>query len=180
MLLEIEGSLSCHCDTLRMLGEGYRAECVLLSMFGHRNAVRAAWATLLKSSGRRGRQGSIVVGGTRVGLSESIAYATQSAPLERGLLHAIFFHPMLSHNAPDLGYIYQVGPGASERYFARLARWCPVPLRATWRSSLWELGRRHGAITEVSGHGRDVWHVATTREAWEPIVSAALLTREIC
>jgi hypothetical protein len=179
MLIEIEGDLPCHSDTLRVRSGGWRTELVLLSLFGPRNAVRAAWATLSKSSGRRGRTGSICVGGRNVGLADGVAYSTVSAPLERGLLHSVIFHPMLSHNAPDVGFIYQVGPDASRRYFDRLARWCPVPFRATWRSALWDLGRKHGSIVQVEGHGRETWHVSTKRDVWEPIVRDALVAKEL-
>jgi len=178
MLVEIQGSLSCYSDALRVDGHGYHSALVLLSLFGPRNAVRAAWATLVKSSGRK-RTGSIAVGDTRAGLKEGVGYSTVSAPLERGLHHIVIFHPMLSHNAPDLGYVYQVGPDASRRYFDRLARWCPVPLRTSWCGRLWNLGRQAGAITELAGHGRDVWRVATTREVWEPIVRDAVVSGEL-
>lgn len=178
ILLEIAGDLPCHSNALRVLGEGWRSEIVLLSMFGPRNAVRAAWATLSKSTGRRSR-GSIDVGGTRVTMSEGVTYSTVTAPLGRGLLHSLTFHPMLSHNAPDVGYFYQAGPNPDQRYFNRLARWCPVPLRTSWREPLWSIGREHGAITELRGHGREVWHVATTREIWEPIVRDALVAGEL-
>lgn len=180
MLVEIQGSLSCYSDALRVdASDRWRSTLVLLSMFGPRNAVRAAWATLAKSSGRRGRTGSIAVGDTRVGLAEGVGYSYTSAPLDRGHHHILIFHPMLSHNAPDLGYVYQVGPGAERRYFERLARWCPVPLRAAWRERLWDLGRAAGAVTETKGHGREVWRVATTREVWEPIVRAAIAAKEL-
>lgn len=179
MLLQVEGNLPCHSDTLRVRSEGWRSELVLLSMFGPRNAVRAAWATLAKTSGRRGRHGSIVVGGTNIGMKEDVSYSVVNAPLERGLLHSVIFHPMLSHNAPDTGFIYQVGPEAERRYFDRLARWCPVPLRKTWCAPLWDVGRENGAITEVKGHGREVWHVSTTRDVWEPIVRDALISGKL-
>lgn len=179
MLIEVDGDLPCYSDALRVRGDGWRSELVLLSMFGPRNAVRAAWAKLSKASGRRGRRESISVGGKSVAMADGVSYSTVSAPLERGLLHTVIFHPMLSHNAHDLGFIYQVGPDASRRYFDRLARWCPVPLRAAWRGPLWDLGRAHGAIVEVRGHGREVWHVTTTRDAWEPIVRDALVTKEL-
>lgn len=174
MLVEIGGALPCYSDTLRVHGEEYRSELVMLSLFGPRNAVRAAWANLSKSSGRRGRCGSITVGGRTVGMGEGIGYLTVSAPLERGLLHMVIFHPMFSHNAPDVGSFYQTGPDAGRRYFTRLARWCPVPLRTAWRSSLWDLGRKHGAIVQAEGHGREAWKVSTLTDTWEPIVRGAL------
>jgi hypothetical protein len=179
MLIEIEGALPCYSDTLRVCGEGWRSELVMLSMFGPRNAVRAAWASLSKSSGRRGRCGSITVGGRNVGMGEGVGYLTVNAPLDRGLLHTVIFHPMFSHNAPDAGSFYQTGPDAGRRYFTRLARWCPVPLRAAWRSSLWDLGRTHGAITQAAGHGREAWKVSTVTDTWEPIVREALLAGEL-
>jgi len=179
MLLKIEGDLPCHSDTLRARSNGWCSELVLLSMFGPRNAVRAAWATLSKSSGRSGRTGSITVGGQSVRMSTDVAYLTVNAPLERGLLHCVIFHPMFGHNAPDLGFIYQTGPEAERRYFERLARWCPVPLRTAWCPTLWDLGRTHGAITPVDGHGREAWHVSTKRDVWEPIVRDALVAGEL-
>jgi hypothetical protein len=175
MLIEIEGDLPCHSDTMRVIGDGWRSEVVLLSMFGPRNAVRAAWATLAKVSGRRGRVGSIRAGGDNVGLAGGVAYSTVTAPLERGLLHCVIYHPMLSRNAPDVGFIYQVGPDASRRYFDRLARWCPVPLRTSWCAPLWDLGRERGAIALMNGHGREVWNLSTKRDVWESIVHDALL-----
>jgi hypothetical protein len=179
VLIEIDGDLPCHSDTLRVRGEGWNTEIVLLSMFGPRNAVRAAWAKLSKSSGRRGHRQPISVGGENAKLAEGVTYSTVSAPLERGLLHTVIFHHMLGHNAPDLGFIYQTGPDASRRYFDRLARWCPVPLRADWRAPLWDLGRRAGAITVLKGHGREAWHVTTKRDAWESIIREALVAGEL-
>jgi hypothetical protein len=179
MLLEIEGDLPCHSDTLRTHGDTWRSDLVLLSMFGPRNAVRAAWANLSKVSGRRGRHGSISVGGKTVGMRENVAYSAVHAPLERGLLHCVIFHPMLGHNAPDTGSFYQVGPNADRRYFTRLARWCPVPFRSSWQAPLWDIGRENGTIVEVNGHGREVWHVSTKRESWEPLVRDALISGEL-
>lgn len=178
-ILRIEGDLACYSDALRTHGDGWRSELVLLSMFGPRNAVRAAWATLSSSYGRKGYRKSIKVGTSNVSLHESVTYSTVQVPLERGLLHCVIFHPMLGHNAPDLGYFFQVGPGADQRYFDRLARWCQVPLRATWRVPLWSIGCERGAIVELKGHGRDVWHVSTSADIWGPIVRDALLTGDL-
>jgi hypothetical protein len=179
MLLEIDGDLPCYSDTLRVTSEGWRSELVLLSMSGPRNAVRAAWATLAKTNGRKKYRESISVGNTHVVMGQGVGYSVAHAPLERGLLHSVIFHPMLGHNAPDVGFFYQVGPSAERRYFARLARWCPIPLRTTWSDSLWDIGRRCGAIVEVTGHGLSVWHVATTQAVWEPIVRDALVAGEL-
>ena len=179
MLLEIEGSLPCFSDTLRVQSENWQSTLILLSMFGPRNAVRAAWATLSKTSGRRGYRESIVIGNMRVAMGKDITYSSVNAPLERGLLHCVIFHPMLSHNAPDAGFIYQVGPDAPTQYFDRLSRWCPVPLRTSWREPLWGIGRKQGAIVEVPGHGRDLWNISTKRDVWEPIVRDALISGEL-
>jgi hypothetical protein len=178
VLLEIKGDLPCYCDTLRVHTSddgGYRsrAELVLLSMFGPRNAVRAAWAKLFKAASRGGHRDSIEVGEQHVSLSDR-AYFTVTAPIGRGLLHSVIFHSQLGHNAPDLGYLYQTGPAAERRYFDRLTRWCPVPMRTTWREPLWELGKAAGAVLEVRGHGREAWRVDTTREVWEPILTTAI------
>jgi hypothetical protein len=180
ILLEVKGDLPCHCDTLRVRGDErhYRSELLLLSMFGPRNAVRAAWAKLSKGASRGGHRESIDVGGTSVAKSDA-AYFTGFAPLGRGLLHCLIYHHELSHNAPNLGRVLQVGPDAGRRYFDRLARWCPVPMRSEWRAPLWDLGRAKGAIVEMRGHGREVWHVDTTRETWEPIIRDALVTGEL-
>ncbi len=179
ILLEVRGDLPCHTDTLRVRKvSNWRSELVLLSMFGPRNAVRAAWAKL-SSAARRGVAESIDVGGTNIAKADNASYTTVTAPIGRGLLHCVIFHQQLSHNAPDIGFVFQTGPEAERRYFDRLSRWCPVPMRAAWRQPLWDLGRAHGAIVEINGHGREVWQVATTREAWEPIVSAALIAGEL-
>lgn len=182
MFLEVKGDLPCYCDTLRVHtgGDRYsRSELVLLSLFGPRNAVRAAWAKLCSSSSRRSGNPSIEIGDRHVSRSENATYTTVTAPLERGLLHTVIFHQQLGHNAPNLGHVYQTGPAAARRYFDRLALWCPVPMRAAWREPLWTLGRAAGAIVEVVGHGREVWRVATTREAWEPIVRDGLVSGEL-
>lgn len=181
MLLEIKGDLPCYSDTLRVSGAAgaWRSDLVLLSMFGHRNAVRAAWAKLSKAAGRRGYHESIDVGGTSVAKAVGVAYTMAHAPLERGMLHCLIWHPMLGHNAPDVGFVFQTGPDAERRYFDRLARWCPVPLRAAWRTPLWSIGRAHGAIVEMGGHGREVWHVSTKRDVWEPIVRDAIVAGEL-
>lgn len=180
ILLEVKGDLPCHCDTLRVRG-GERwgaAEILLLSMFGPRNAVRAAWAKLSKAASRGGHRESIDVGGTSAKKSDA-AYFANFAPLGRGLLHCILYHQQLSRNAPNLGHILQVGPEVERRYFDRLARWCPVPLRAEWRAPLWDIGRAKGAIVEMPGHGLEVWQVSTTREVWEPIIRDAIVAGEL-
>lgn len=178
ILLEIKGDLPCHCDTLRVRGEGWRSELLLLSMFGPRNAVRAAWATLSKGASRSGHRETIDVGGTNVSKSDA-AYFTNTAPIGRGLLHCIIYHQQLSHNAPNLGHILQTGPEAERRYFDRLARWCPVPMRGAWREKLWDLGRERGAIVEMRGHGRELWQISTARDVWEPIVREAIVAGEL-
>lgn len=175
MLLEVKGDLPCYCDTLRTTGDGYSRKIVLLSLFGPRNAVRAAWAKLSKSASRSGYRESIDVGGQHVAKSND-SYSSVAAPLERGILHQIIFHHLLGHNAPDAGFLYQTGPDADQRYFDRLARLCPVPLRSSWREPLWALGREHGAIALLEGHGREVWQVATTGEVWQPIIRDAVVT----
>lgn len=179
MLLEVKGELACYCDCLRVRDSGaYRHDLVLLSLFGPRNAVRAAWAKL-SSASRRGYHESIQVGDRNVAKAGDASYTTVSSPLGKGLVHCLIYHQQLGHNAPDRGYIYQVGPDAERRYFDRLARWCPVPLRDSWREPLWKIGRERNAIIEVGGHGRDVWWVSTERDQWEPIVRDALVAGEL-
>lgn len=178
LLLQVRGDLPCHCDTLRTT-TGHRSELVLISMFGSRNAVRAAWARFSKAPSRSGYREPVKVGEQSVTKANGIHYGVVSTPLERGILHTVIFHPLLGHNAPDTGTIYQVGPDADRRYFTRLARWCPVPFREAWREPLWRLGRKHGAIVELGGHGLEVWAVSTKRETWEPIVRDALIAKEL-
>lgn len=178
MLLEIKGDLVCHSDTLRTTSvNGYRSDIVLFSMFGPRNAVRAAWAKLSAAS-RRGND-YITVGGSTVSKAAGATYTTVNAHLGQGMMHCVMFHQQLGHNAPDRGFIYQEGADASRRYFGRLSRWCAVPFRASWCEPLWNLGRAHNAIVEVAGHGREVWSVSTKRETWEPIVQAALVAGDL-
>jgi hypothetical protein len=182
MLLEIKGTLPCYSDALRVIPResNYGAsKLVLLSMFGNRNAVRAAWAKLSKAASRSGYRESIDVSGTPVAKSNDDSYSTVFAPIGRGRLHCLIWHQQLGHNAPDTGVVYQAGPDASTRYFDKLAKRCPVPLRAGWAPALWTLGQEHNAIKLLEGHGREVWSIDTTRETWEPILRDALIAKEL-
>lgn len=181
MLLEIKGSLPCYSDALRVIPREHdygSAKIVLLSMFGNRNAVRAAWARLSKAASRSGYRESIDVGGASVAKSND-NYSTVFAPIGRGRLHCLIWHQQLGHNAPDTGVVYQAGPDASTRYFDKLAKRCPVPVRASWAPALWTIGRDKGAIKLLEGHGREVWSIDTSRETWEPILRDAILAGEL-
>lgn len=175
-LLEVAGDLACYCDTVRGTTRYYdehSLEILLLSLIGPTNAVRAAWAKLVAAA-RSKTAPSIRIGGYSAARNVDTTYHSATAPLGRGLLHLIMYHPSLSALAPATESFYVVGPDAEVSYFDRLSRWCPIPFRSAWRDVLWERGRAANVITLQPGHGREVWSVATTRESWEPIVVDAL------
>lgn len=179
MLLDVKvEGMSAYADVLRFepghYGNG--GSIVLLSMFGPRNAVRAAWARLSEST-RKGRHStSIAVGEFHVSKGEA-SYTTISSPLPgRGLTHTVIVHQQLQRNAPDIGFFYQVGPDADRRYYDRLARYCAVPLRRDWSAALWSLGITAGTVSPVVGHGLEVFRISTDADAWAALVKNAIVS----
>lgn len=181
LVLEVEGDLTCYSDTLRTDGR-YGADIVLLSLFGARNAVRAAWAKLAKDSRKKYTEG-IKVGERHVRRGEETGYMTTSAPLGRGLVHIVTFDLMLGRGAPDRGFYFHAAPSTSSNapgtWYERLFRCCEIPLRVEWAPVLWDLGLAAGAIVELKGHGRCVWKVETGTKAWAPIVKEGILSRQL-
>lgn len=170
--VQAEG-LSCWSDSCRTQGHA----AILLSLFGHRNAVRALWARFFNSK--------IWTADLRVGLSqyrriEAATYHTIQAPMPRAQLHVIIVHTLATRQAsPFSESFFQVGPEPQERFFEGLTRRCKVPLRPSWREAIWALGLEHGLITPLDGHGLSV-HQVQTGEAWTKVVQQALQEGKIC
>jgi hypothetical protein len=184
------GGFTCWCDSLR----SYGGELVLMSLYGPRNAVRAAWAKL--NSAER-RNPTIQIGDEEHGRAHGVLYATINTPMADGAdLHTILIDRRATRGGEDPAFYFQVGPDPHTRFFPRLAERCPLPLRAAWSADLWELGQswagdaedveRMGGdegyrrsqlapISRLGGHGLPVYRVETGATAWGPIVKASLL-----
>lgn len=170
-----EGKWRAWCDTVRATARG---EIVVLSMFGPHNAVRAIWARMV------GSRLPVVVGAAD-GMSDDdtykladdgAGYFRAQAPLDHQRLHTVLLHASTTHHAsPFSTQFAQVGPRPEVAYFARLSRFCPVPLRDSWRESLWVLGQREGLIVELQGHGMPGYAVDAT-DAWAGVVRGGIET----
>jgi len=165
------GGLWCWADGARFLhANQWHQDVVALSMFGARNAVRAAWARLSS----RTRAASLTIGQSYAYLVEGEKYVTIQAPMARQMLHLIVVHPAATHQfSPFAKSFFLVGPEPEVRFFARLNRMCPIPFRPTWREALWSMGREHNLIKPLPGFGIPGYTVDTT-EAWAPIIKAGI------
>lgn len=161
--------MTCWSDTCRYVGH---RDVVLISLFGPRNAVRAAWATFFN----RKRWPSVEVGDDHARRVEDAAYSTIQTPMGKDL-HTIIVHAAATRQHSSFAdAFFQVGPRAEERFFDRLARRCPVPMRPSWRDEIWRLGIEKDAIWPLAGFGLPVHHVRTEGEIWAPIVKEALVS----
>ena len=162
--------MQCWSDTCRTSGHGV---AVLLSMFGNRNAVRAAWATFFN----RSRWPTIRIGEDHVSRMEDAPYSTVQAPLGKGLLHLIVVHGAATRQQSAFDdFFFQVGPRSEERFLDRFARRCPVPVRPSWQGEIWRLGLEKDLIWPLVGHGLPVYHVRTGVDAWGPVIKEAVVS----
>lgn len=172
--VEVKG-LSCWCDTFRYSGAStaYDKPLVMLSLFGSRNSVRAAWARLV---GRKRNGDALYIGDDRISLADDGRYITLSQPIGHQQLHLVVIHPLATHQASVFGPAFaQVGEDSATAYFARLNRMCPVPFRKEWCAPLWELGQQAGLIADLPGFGVPAFRV-TVGDGWSAVVKQGIET----
>ena len=174
MVQKVEcNGLHCWADSVRLLSANYwHQEVALLSLFGPRNAVRAAWARL---SGKV-KHASLTLGDElHLKLAETEKYVTIQTPMSRQMLHVVLIHPAATHQysafAPQF---LQIGPEPEVGYFSRLNRMCPIPFRPAWREPLWRIGLENKLITPLPGFGIPGYMVQTT-DVWAPFVKQHIL-----
>lgn len=160
--------MTCWSDSLRTVGYG---DVVVLSMFGDRNAVRAAWATIFN----RKRWPCVRVGESSVSRREGEAYSTIQQSLGRGLLHVV----IVALKATRMGStfessFYQLGPQADDLFFSRLTQRCRVPMRPSWQPEIWKIGVESSAIRLLPGYGLPCYEVDTSTDTWGPLIKDAL------
>lgn len=161
--------LWCWADGARFIPDRWNHDLAVLSVFGPRNAVRAAWARLAQR-----RHGSLTIGQSRACLVEGEKYVTIQTPMTRQMLHLIVIHPAATHQyTPFAKSFLLVGPEPEVRFFGRLNRMCPIPFRPAWREALWAMGREHGLIQPMPGFGLPGYKVDVT-EAWAPLIKSGI------
>jgi hypothetical protein len=167
--------MTCWADSSRQLSGGWSGGLVFLSMFGDRNAVRAAWATL---SNRK--RDSVQVGDAYLKKMDEASYSTISAPLGKGSVHLMILHSdMTRMSSSFVTSFYQVGPNAEERFYERFTRLCMVPMRPSWRDEIWKMGTEANLFSLLPGFGLPVYSINTDDEKWAPLVKDALLAGRI-
>lgn len=179
MLKVNANGLECWADSLRV---GPRTSTywgteplVLLSMFGPRNSVRAAWASLLQAKKYR----HLSVGDFNVKLMDDVHYASIQTPMPDRMLHTIILHPLATHQlSPFANGFLQIGSSPEEGYFQRLNRLCPIPLRAEWREELWKAGLQKGLIAPLPGVGIPGYKVSVSKD-WADVVKAGILAGDL-
>lgn len=154
--------LSCWSDSARFLDGSWDRDVVMLSLFGNRNAVRAAWARLSGS-----KYGSVSVGSFHASLGNrngdsGIRYTTVLTPTGKATVHLVIIHQAATSQVSAFAKeFYEISPHPEETFFVRLNRMCPVPFRKTWREQIWRLGRDKGLITPLPGFGMPGYTVST-------------------
>ena len=167
--------LQCWADSARYSNAAYWShEVAVLSMFGPRNAVRAAWARLSDK-----KRSSVQIGQEHAALQQGEKYITIQTVMQRQMLHLVILHPAATHQySPFARTFVQVGAEPEVGYFARLNRMCPIPFRPAWRERLWDLGREHKLIQPLPGFGLPGYSIDAT-EAWAPIVKQGIMSGEL-
>jgi hypothetical protein len=174
MLKVTVGGLTCWCDTFRYTGTStaWEKPLVMLSLFGARNAVRAAWA---RCAGRKRNGDLLHIGEDRVTLADDGKYITLQQPIGHQQLHLIMIHPLATHQCSVFATGFaQVGHDADVGYFSRLNRMCPVPFRPSWREPLWQMGLEAGLISSLPGFGVPAFKVAVAGDAWKAVVKQGI------
>jgi hypothetical protein len=158
----------------------YQSAAIMISLYGPRNAVRAAWAHF--SSGQKAHQRSLEIDGETVPPDENAHYVTLRSVLhDEAMLHMVILHPLATHQtSPSLPVFFQVGEDAEaqRRFYWRLNRACPVPFRASWQTVLWRLGREASLIEAVGGFGLPCYRVQAG-DAWAEVVKAGIVSGEL-
>lgn len=145
-------------------------------MFGTRNAVRAAWASLFKAKSWTG----VRVGEEHLTRSEGVSYVSVHSPTDRNTLHTIVIHPHATRQGGSFRKSFlQLGPNAENRFFVRLTRECPVPMRTQWRDEIWRMGIEKRLIVLLNGFGLPLYEVKTEGDLWAEIVRDALVEGRI-
>lgn len=161
----------------------------MISLYGVRGAVRAAWAKLADRTTR------LSIGTDSYYLDKDVAYMTINAPLpqtgvpaglrHRDLQHTILAHPTMSplRSTPNADFLVPGGEGLIPRFFARLDAACPVPFRASWARALWDAGLAgepyQRPIHLCPGFGLEVYQVSVAEDVWHTIVKTLLASKGI-
>lgn len=162
--VKVEG-LECWSDSHRYDDRG---EIVLLSVFGPRNAVRAAWARLMRDR----KNGSVEVDDRQFHRGDA-DYTSMSSTLPRGVFHWALVHHDATHRvSPFAGGFYLVSPTPAQDFFPRLNRLCAMPFRPAWASELWSAGQQgeDAPIRPLPGHGVPGFYVSADVETWHRVV----------
>lgn len=182
--------LTAWCDGLRI-----SKEIVFMSVFGHRNAVRAVWARL------SGKRNGLHVGDIWCRLAEGVQYATIAKPIGHQEHHMILLAPEASNRVSPFDTKFALVTPTPERdWFSRFNRMCPVPVRREWAPLLWQLGREQivteeegttapddkttvttrkvtrtaGPIQPMMGHGMPGYVVDCTADSWLAVIRAGI------
>ena len=167
---------SCWADSVRVAGR----VPIVISLFGNHNEVRAVWAKLVGLHARQGRKrrymsySGVYVGDDSLALPEDVHYFSLQRPISSQVLHQILIHPDATSQAPGVkdGF-YFVGHDPQKRFWQKFNRLCAVPLKDSWRDTVWWLGREKNLITELHGFGVPAFQVLTGAE-WAEIIGAAV------
>lgn len=162
---------SCWSDAIRHDGD-----IVFLSLFGHRNAVRGIWASIV--SRKRGDPGIWIDSlGVRLRVADEERYTTISSSLhDRNSLHIVLVHNEATRQSTvTRDRFFQIGPDPSTKYFSRLTQLCRVPMRESWSDAIWQIGLRGKAIVPVFGFGISVHKIDTHVDTWAPLVKQAIV-----
>lgn len=169
MITVTSRGMTCWADSYRQVGYG---GIIFLSIFGDRNAVRAAWASLFS----RKKWEGINVGDNHARCTEGAHYSTISSPIGKGSLHAMVLHSSMTRQASTFDTsFFQAGPDGAVRFFDRFSQMCAVPLRPEWREVIWQMGIEAKLIKPLAGFGLDIHEITTETKEWAPLVKDAVL-----
>lgn len=169
-------NFSCWCDSYRAASLHYGGKVVLASLFGNTNEVRAIWAALIRGQ-QRGQYVQVKRGSdphTYLSLDEKSSYIQLRRPLDRQHIHIVLLHPEATTQLSAFeGYFHLLGAHPEQTFFNRLCRLCPVPMRASWRETIWALGVHYELIKEIPGYGVPA-HTIYTDGRWVEVIQNAV------
>lgn len=158
--------------------DGYRASnhhLVFLSLFGPQSAVRALWADAVGE-----KRPAITIGDKYLSL-ESEKYTSIRSMLDEHNLHLVVVHPQATSLVSPFAKMFVVlSENPAEQYWPRFSRMCSVPMRQTWRESVWRIGTERKLITSLEGIGPvQAYRIETNTEKWATAIRESIAAKEL-
>jgi len=144
-----------------------------LSVVGPTNSVGSVWSHFISDKLTLDTS-NCGVRGHPYGLQpeRKTDYTILKAPMGKGAQQIVFVHPCFSpqQTEPNLFGVFD----NPDNFWQRFIRWCPIPVKPSWKDTIWHIGTTLLLIRPLSGFGREAWLVDTRSQSWLPHIKSGI------